>query len=962
MNLEEAARHLGITPRRVRQLIDTGRLGGARVGRSWEIDRLEVEAFARLPRRKGRKPIGGRALERRVKPAEAPLSAFVSGVMDPAIEDVTWARRAAIDAISISRPFQPWSFEDAPASSEDLPTSYLRHVDEADCVVWIVGAETTPAVEAEVKRALFLGKPILIFRVTDQSTPATEALLKSVGVKWQRSRDAAALKDGVWVALQDELNRAYRGQKQPSELARLEHLERSSQSRMIARWMAAGLDVDSSRALAADRTIAAVPSGVERELREPMKLLTGGPGGGKSSAAERVHQSDIARYRDDGTAPIPVFLPATDLTEDVIGRVLLETRGLGDLEQNGASLVLDGLDEVGWEAAHGLVRGVRACVERWPGTTALLTARPFPEPVPNGLVTVDLELLPEDVAQDLVRQAAGSEARPWALYNLPVGVEASIRYPLFAILLGTYLRRTHDVPTGTGDLLAMAATWSLETGTISSMRAEELMETLARRLIDEGSASIPTSTLTTSIAERSLLRSTRVLVEREGMIGFALPMLTQWFAGRALAAGRVPLDLVLADPERLDRWLPCMALALHGADSQTAESIIAPLCRADVGLLPRLLKDAEITAGAVTPRSDDECAVELLTAMDALRNGFRQISPALTPVRTDGSVAAVGVGLHHQEWLTVSWCHGAAPGIVRLPLPQFSDKQPWPKGWGGVRGAKTRFNSTWAWRWCQEHASDELKSLVHARPDVMAPDAVKSELIWAAAVDLVGRGHLAGEPIPLSDLDTRMNSVLAPALGPSTVVWPLRFQWLAEKAEALRSDNGQSLSSHWPGPDVPNPLGGWVWHLWSKEQLGRRMASVYVAAMAGYMELVDTWFSPLSNRLLTRAILPARFVSTIDMTDPTGMWGHRWYFEPLPRGEANIADVGFQKRGLRSWDADRAELLRIDDELRRQRPEASAWIHSTLHDEMLDIFDIAPATKIIFEWLESDLKRLGWLK
>lgn len=61
MGLAEAGQELGVSARRVHQLVASGRLQGRRIGRSWVLERVEVERLAR------RRPHAGRPW----KPASA---------------------------------------------------------------------------------------------------------------------------------------------------------------------------------------------------------------------------------------------------------------------------------------------------------------------------------------------------------------------------------------------------------------------------------------------------------------------------------------------------------------------------------------------------------------------------------------------------------------------------------------------------------------------------------------------------------------------------------------------------------------------------------------------------------------------------------------------------------------------------------------------------------------------------
>lgn len=59
ISVKEACKILGLSPTRVRQLIKDGRLPAEKIGRTFVLNREDVEAFASTPRPQGRPPQGG---------------------------------------------------------------------------------------------------------------------------------------------------------------------------------------------------------------------------------------------------------------------------------------------------------------------------------------------------------------------------------------------------------------------------------------------------------------------------------------------------------------------------------------------------------------------------------------------------------------------------------------------------------------------------------------------------------------------------------------------------------------------------------------------------------------------------------------------------------------------------------------------------------------------------------------
>jgi excisionase family DNA binding protein len=65
----EAAQLLGVSPNRVRQLVESGQLPGGKIGRDWLIRRADLERYLGLP-----PGVKGRPRDGEAPPGHAPLS------------------------------------------------------------------------------------------------------------------------------------------------------------------------------------------------------------------------------------------------------------------------------------------------------------------------------------------------------------------------------------------------------------------------------------------------------------------------------------------------------------------------------------------------------------------------------------------------------------------------------------------------------------------------------------------------------------------------------------------------------------------------------------------------------------------------------------------------------------------------------------------------------------------------
>lgn len=121
----------------------------------------------------------------------------------------------------------------------------------------------------------------------------------------------------------------------------LELALRESYSRCIAFWQA--LDVPRSMAvdLAYDATVGSFSDELLPDPTNPLTIVLGDIGAGKSLGATRFYQMALHDAIADPSAPIPVFLVSEEITDNVSRAVERACQGLGDPRHYGATIVVD---------------------------------------------------------------------------------------------------------------------------------------------------------------------------------------------------------------------------------------------------------------------------------------------------------------------------------------------------------------------------------------------------------------------------------------------------------------------------------------------------------------------------------------------------------------------------------------------------------------------------------------------
>ena len=915
----------------------------------------------RLPRRSGGPPTGvGIA----VRPGERRIKVFVSSVMRPEFEEF---RNETVGTLDEILEIVPWAFEYTPGSSEPLDKAYLRHVREADFVVWLVTAPTTEPVSDEVKAAIAAGRKLWIVIVDprDEWSDATTSLVDHARrhAKWIEPSRCGGLRTALQMTWKDEVIRGVRGIRGTRRVAKLESMVSASRARCISRWQAAGVPRDIALQMLEQTDIGSAPPDLLPKHSHPVSLLTGDFGIGKSLAAERALQAAIAASQEGQATAIPVFVQADELVGPLEAAVRQLATELGDPGTDGVFLVVDGLEQAGVGDALRILNETRALVETWPGTLALVTSRALAVPTPIEEAR-PLPPLSDQAAQDLVARVSGRTVTPAVAYGWPQPVKEAIARPLFAILLGGYLReQTPVLPRSQADLISQLVDRSLLAAGLQDREARPVLGRLAVAITRRGGGRIQANEVADPDALQDLA-SAGLVVMHDGLVKFPLPILQQWFSAHALGAGLVSLSEIARSGPMLDRWRYALVIAAGLFDHKRATDLLAPLARTHPGFVSQIVGEGLAEWGlddTVPAPTGTDAADRIRQAMDAYVTGLGLLAKLIAPLQPSGSllpVAARSSGPH----LTVGWYRGrdVRPSVSELPR-DFSILSASPE-WTMCQQARPGRHSAWAWRWALESLTARLYEVLNSRRLRSTAVASRREEAWYGALALLGRGHLHAGPIKLEDLKRLLSLVgRSGDLLIDRNCYDLAMIWSVVD-EATAADSSELPIPH-PGPD--RPQGRWIWSPYSDAQLLQRTKSVFRSALEIYESIVADWFPSFRDRLSTSVLLPAVVEGYLSPPESSkeGLSGAPWIawrFRALPVGQASRVDIRLVAEPWRfDWSESRAELTR----LRRLRPDAAEWLHYYDVDQSLrDLFGEAPARKLAYRWLSADLVRIGWLE
>lgn len=900
----------------------------------------------------------------RIKAGERPLNVFISSVMIPELE---WARNETVSTIDRKPYLKRWCFEHAPGSSEPVEEGCLCKVQESEIFIWLVGKETTIPVRKEVQEALASVRHILVMKLLAKSRdPETESLLQEVGphAKWMDVTSRRSLREALDLTLDDELVRAMRSEPALGRIARLDEIGRASRARCISRWQALGVPSNEAMELA-DNPLIGDPSLVFGPSSEkPLILMIGELGIGKSLIAERILQGALTRAREKSNIPIPIYLEAAEAVGHLREAAEKAAKGLGNPKIQGAVIIIDGADETGLGPATELLNEARILVRTWPKTTIIITSRPIPNLIESE-EAVQVPLLLEAEAHALIARFAGRPITVGISSKWPPAIRDAIHRPLFAILLGNILRE-QDIksPNSIGELLTTLIERTLKQTRLNINDANKLLQRLGAISTDCGGGAIPIAEIA-SIDEIEPLIESGLVVKRNGIVYFPLPILTQWFAAQSLAAGIPTPQELIKDIQRLEYWRYALIIFCSHYSFIEVSKMLSLLAEKNPAFAAEVVSEGIAqwgTAKDVMLPSSLECGRQVRSAMQAWIVGIGPLSRLIAPIRKDSILPTIGAQTKGCSLVT-AWYRGDKDldEVISLSSELINSDQIL-HDWYNVRFSHSGRQPAWAWRWALDEIINGLSKLLRARALPVEKGPLEYEALWYAALAITGRNALSHDPIPISELKKTVSQL--PNNTDSIVLGRKNYSLiqLNENINQISEKGEMELCSPWPRPDKPF-TGGWKWEAYSPERLLLRAQQIYDGAIKGYKQLVEKWFPKFSHRLQTMVTLPARLVGVI--YPPCSEKGIdssprlEFHFEPLSYGMQTIVDFRLGESTMRM---DSSKAQHLFKNIKSLRPEAASWLGINLHYQILDVFDLSPATKLAYEWLWDDLRRVYWIE
>lgn len=619
----------------------------------------------------------------------------------------------------------------------------------------------------------------------------------------------------------------------------------------------------------------------------------------------------------------------------------------------GALIIIDGADEAGISASEKILNDARILCRTWPSTSIIISSRPLPI-FSNIEEAISIPLLSDDDIKKLILRVAKVEVTSGMLAGLEPSIRNAISRPFFALLWSIYLHNDQtNILRTKGELISYLVEKSVVFSADNIRRALDLLETLGAKTIDASGAYVIQGEIG-SITDITLLLETRLVEKKNGLIGFPLPIMAQWFAANSLLSRKVDVHKLTEDLPRLDRWRYPLVIVVSQFSYEHVSEIITSIVESAPGIAAEIISEATdsyVLENEPTLPSARECAQRLRTAHTAWISGLGNLAPFISPISPEGNLLPIGVATTENR-LMASWYHGSEINdeIIELPVGYFGQNTI-DQGWHKMKYALVGSQPAWVWRWSLDDLVDNLDTLLREQAFLIDGGFIHQEQLWEHALRALGHGDLHQKPISLEKLEPAVARKLETFENPNP-----HWQELQNLIILTREAGQTELKYPWPEPDIDS-YGGWLWNSYSDEQILNRARVVFSSALEEYSRIIEKYFIALKSRMLIATLLPATMVGTIRFSDTRfdkHSPGIDWYFEPLSLDKQSCVEINLADK------PSPIDVYALLQKNRRMRPQASEWITSFVSHGFLRIFQVKPVSEIVYRWLKDDLRRINW--
>lgn len=675
-------------------------------------------------------------------------------------------------------------------------------------------------------------------------------------------------------------------------------------------------------------------------------FLTGDYGTGKSHAllilAQRVANEFLKATRRD----IPLFAHARDFVGSGSIQQWIDNLEIGTYSY---FLFIDGLDEIDSSVAKRLLEEIDVLSAINVNNRILVGSRPISALTckMNKLVVTPLSVEEQCILYSMITGECEVKAR---FSHLEAQMQLMLSKPFFCIIYALFKAEPKSWAKTDMDLVAAFVDRALKDVDENASVLYHDLSTLAAKSIDRNLAGIHVSDIRLQ-GRLDLMLKTGFVSQSGDYLSFSLPIIAQWMAAEAIRLKIIRIEDIICDKARTSRWLYALSILFSQMTFEESLDYFSMIVQTMPGVASRIIRDGLRFGQAKSLPSAYECGKKLQECMKVWISALGPLSHYIAPIdATDPLPLVVGA---QDGRIAFSWRKGKMnSSVTTMSIRELVHTQ----GACQIRGVPAQ--STWPWIITFEYLSDKLKKVIKGHTIITSEGQLEREFFWDTALHIVGKGRLYEGEISFESLEKyrRIPKGILDLNG--------KYIYIDSFYKILDKYIAKGINSIKPPYPVSDKkcTSGWIWAPYSAQRYLEKVQFTYGVALDEYMSIVETAFPTLKDCLQIAQLSPCQLVGKLEFHEDGKNYsdapGLTWYLEALPYDESNRVDIQFKKAPISDLDL----LTSLHKKNSNLRSEFMFHSLSSITNQTLRIICSTPVTDLVYNWLESELKTIGWLK
>ena len=685
---------------------------------------------------------------------------------------------------------------------------------------------------------------------------------------------------------------------------------------------------------------------------EGKTYLVGEFGSGKSHAILILAQRLMKNYLSENYHRIPLFIQADGIAEyKTIQSWVEQNVGKGDY-----IVFIDGLDEIEYSTAQKIVDEINFLKELWPESRFIVGSRPMTVIPSNDDACIQIKEMSPDERSELFSTLSELNRTDTerAFLHLDEKLDNLLLKPFFCIIYALFRAEPLSRAKTDMDLVTVFINKSIEKLKGDKSEILSQLEKLAILSVKKNLGRIHRSELDANVNIEDLLKTGFIVPTDGDYYSFPLPIVTQWLAAEAIRHNKIPIEDIISSEESTSRWRYSLSILFSQMPFEQSKDIFSKIVNNTPGTAALIIRDGIRFGEATELPSALDCGQMLRFCMDIWINALGPLSQYVAPVGKSG-LYNLAIDINYGQ-LTTTWAN--QPEEDEIALIPSNEQGKW---FSMTNSRGVPMQATWPWIVTFEYLSKRLKVVVKSHSILIEDGSLESEYIWNTSRILEGKGSLYENQIALSSVDKQYREFIGSDFfyGRRKIHLDLYFFYI----DKLMKKGITVTQPPYPVSDKPlSQRNGFVWGGYSKQRMLEYVEFVYSNSIDEYKRLIDIYFCRLANRMPIFSLYPGEFIGYLEyddsVTDLKGGPKMAWYFSALPEGKDSTCTISFNDNNYRKIWEHSQELYQNNI---RYRSSKRDWICSSLFKQVLDISSATPVTDIVYNWLRSDLERIGWI-